>query len=98
MSDEQLIKQLQEEAASYKKQLDQITIEFRQLVAFSEKLESETGAARKLIWAAAHSNGGKLQIPDASMVLAGDNTAVLKTYYQPKDMLTVICAETQTSR
>jgi hypothetical protein len=95
MSNEQLIKRLQEESASLQKQLKQITSEFKKLVSFCDNLEAETSAARKLIWAAAHANKGRIEIPDASMVFASGDGAIIKTFYEEAERLTIICAETE---
>lgn len=52
----------------------------------------ENVAAKRLIWAILHKNGGRCDIPDSTMVLAGDPKNQLKSWYDPEKGMTVMQA------
>jgi hypothetical protein len=57
-----------------------------------ETLEQENAAARRIIWAAAHSQGGSITIPDDTMRLASDESNQIVSSYDPEQMATIIKA------
>lgn len=58
----------------------------------AQVLDRENSAARKIIWAAAHSNGGRLEISDDSMRAAADHNNEIASYYDPENQVTVFKA------
>jgi hypothetical protein len=85
-AENQRLKNASEEAISHLKQCDQM----------ARNLVSENQAARRIIWAAAHNNGGRLEILDSSMQMAADDSNEIASYYNPEKAATVFQAKTRT--
>lgn len=58
-------------------------------------LTQENSAGRRIIWAAAHSLGGRLEIPDSSMRMAADDSNQITSTRDPENLTTVIEAKTE---
>lgn len=59
----------------------------------ARNLVSENTAARRIIWAAAHNNGGRLEIADDSMRMAADDSNEIASHYDPENAVTVFEAK-----
>lgn len=60
-----------------------------------QAMAHENMAAKRLIWAILNTNGGRCDIPDSVMVIAGDPENQIKSWYDPSTSKTVMQAITE---
>lgn len=81
---------LNAEARRLESAVKQLTSKVRDLENVVESLTLERNAALKILWAAAHSLGGRLEIPDKSLIAAEDPENQLASHYDPHNSTTVL--------
>lgn len=65
----------------------------KMLHSITQVLETEKNSASNIIWAMAHANGGRVDIPDSSMAMSSDVDCVIELYRDKENQTTVIKAK-----
>lgn len=79
------------------KLIDRLRNESKDLEIMNRALSREISSARRIIWAMAHSQGGRIEVPNESMNMASDSDAEISAAYDKINECTVIQARLQTS-
>lgn len=92
MSNTDYIDQLKSEIVVLQTRVRVLDEKLQNCEAIRQTLDAESGAARKIIWAIAHSQNGSIEIPDESMQMAGNGLNQITSKYDPERKVTVISA------
>lgn len=95
MSDDKYINRLKDDIASLQAQNKAL---LQNSDAACRALNGEAAAARRIIWAIAHSQGGFIEIPDNHMAAASDTSNQITSKYDPERKVTIIGARTELLR
>lgn len=105
MKDQKYVNRLKEDIAALRSENKELREKLKSAVdhlrdcdAACHALTSETDAGRKIIWAAAHSMGGKIEIPDDIMRIAANDLNQIVSAYDPENYITIIEAKTEQVR
>lgn len=105
MSDKKYINRLKEDITALQAQnkaldekLREAMVHLQNCDAACRALNTESGSARKIIWAIAHSQGGSVEIPDNHMAMASDTSNQITSKYDPERKVTIISATAELKR